>query len=202
VAALLGAALLGLAACGGDDEEAASTAIATATATSEATQSASSGGGKKTAPGAKLAVGDTAHVDMTPLDETDTKKTYPIDATVLKIERGSLDDFKNIDLDAQQKQSTPYYVKVRLSNPGGTIPVQSGDPDLKFGGIDDRGQEQGSITFIGDFDRCEDAKAPKPFKKGSKYESCLTYLVPGGGGIESVQWQGSERYILKPVMWK
>ena len=56
---------------------------------------------------------------------------------------------------------------------GEKIPLgdMEGDPDLKFGAVDDRGQEQGSVTFIGDFERCEDTDAPKPFTHGKSYGS-------------------------------
>ena len=93
---------------------------------------------------------------------------------------------------------------VKIENTGKEIPLgdQEGDPDLKFGALDDRGQEQGSITFLGDFDRCKDEDAPKPFTKGKSYESCLAFLVGGDGSIKQVTWKGSDKYILKPVVWK
>jgi len=55
---------------------------------------------------------------------------------------------------------------------------------IERGTIDDRGQEQGSVTFIGTFERCDDTQVPRPFKRGSSYDSCLTYLIPGGGSID------------------
>jgi hypothetical protein len=59
---------------------------------------------------------------------------------------GSIDeDFKNVDLDAKDKQSTPYYVTVRIAAADKEVPVKD-DPDIRFDGIDDRGQEQGSVT--------------------------------------------------------
>jgi hypothetical protein len=195
--------------CGGDDDDDAAapantqTAETTTTTTTDSGGEASGGGGR-TAPGTSLTVGDTAHVTYKPLSALDDKNLFQVDAIAEKIEKGSIDDFKNIDLDEEQKSSTPYYVTVKIVNTGKEIPLgdQDGDPDLKFGAIDDRGQEQGSITFIGDFDRCTDADAPKPFTKGKSYESCLTYLVGGDGSIDKVQWKGSDKYILDPVEWK
>jgi hypothetical protein len=201
-----------MAGCGGDDDD--EVATAPATQTTEATQTTatttddgggSSAGGGRTEPGATLKLGEAAHVTYKPLTATDDKNLFEVDATALKIEKGSIDDdFKNIDLDADQKSSTPYYVTVKIENTGKEIPLgdMEGDPDLKFAAVDDRGQEQGSITFIGDFERCVDADAPKPFTKGKSYESCLTYLVGGDGSITEVRWSGSDKYILKPVAWK
>ena len=193
--------------CGGDDDDQAAAPASTQT-TATTTQSDSGGGasagGGITAPGTTLKLGETAHVTYKPLTATDDKNLFKVDATAEKIEKGSIDDFKNIDLDDQQKASTPYYVTVKIENTGREIPLGNtqGDPDLKFGAVDDRGQEQGSVTFIGDFERCEDTDAPKPFTKGKSYESCLTYLVGGDGSITDVRWSGSDEYILKPVVWK
>lgn len=193
--------------CGGDDsEEAAAPAAETTEATTEAEGGGggSSSGGGLTKPGAELALGETAHVTYKPLSAIDDKNLFQVDATAVKIEEGSIDDFKDVSLDEDQKASTPYYVTVKIENRGREIPLgdTEGDPDLKFSAVDDRGQEQGSITFIGDFERCEDADAPKPFTEGESYESCLAFLVGGDGSIDEVQWKGSDRYVLKPVVWK
>ena len=195
---------LGLAACGGGKSKQSSPPGTTTATTPSITPSTSNSvtSGAKTQPGAKLKVGQTAHVTFKPLNApAASKKTYKLDVTVLKIEKGTIDDFKNVDLDAAQKKSTPYYVSVRVSNPGAEVPVKNDDPDIRFDGIDDRGQEQGSVTFFGTFERCDDTSAPAPFTTGKSYESCLTYLLPGGGSIQQVHWSGSDEYVLKPVSW-
>ena len=193
--------------CGGDDDDDAATPATTPAAETTADAGdggGSSAGGGRTAPGTTLKLGETAHVTYKPLTALDEKNLFEVDATALKIEKGSIDDFKNISLDEDQKASTPYYVTVKIENTGEEIPLgdQEGDPDLKFGAVDDRGQDQPSITFIGDFERCEDTDAPKPFTQGKSYESCLAYLVGGDGSITEVRWKGSDKYILKPVVWK
>jgi len=129
---------------------------------------------------------DRAREVQAPNAPINSKKTYKLDVTVLKIEQGTIGDFKSIELDAAQKKSTPYYVSVRVSNPGPEVPVKDDDPDVRFDGIDDRGQEQRSLTFIGTFERCDDKNAPTPFTNGKSYESCLVYLIPGGGSIQQV----------------
>jgi hypothetical protein len=193
--------------CGGDDNDDAGTPAATQTAeatTDTGDGGGSSAGGGRTEPGTELKLGETAHATYKPLTATDDKNLFDVDVTALKIEKGSIDDFKNISLDEEQKSSTPYYVTVKIENTGKEIPLgdQEGDPDLKFGAIDDRGQDQPSVTFIGDFERCADKDAPKPFTKGKSYESCLTYLIGGDGSITKVIWKGSDKYILDPVAWK
>jgi hypothetical protein len=194
---------LGLAGCGGGGGSSEPDAPADAmTGPSETTTL--TGGGGITKPGTKLKLGETAHVTFKPLNAPATsKKTYKLDVAVLGIEQGSIaDDFKNVDLDEDQKASTPYYVSVRVSNPGAEVVPVKDDPDIRFDGIDDRGQEQGSVTFFGTFERCDDTEAPTPFTNGESYESCLVYLIPGGGSIQQVNWSGSDAYVLKPVTWK
>ena len=125
--------MLGLSACGGDggttttETPAAATPSVTATTPTGDQGAATSGA---TAPGATLKIGDTAHVDRKPLNAAvGSTTTYPVDVTVLKIEKGSIDDFENINLDADQKQATPYYVTVRIAStsedalPRTTIPI-------------------------------------------------------------------------------
>jgi hypothetical protein len=222
VALALVALSAGVSACGGDDsDEAAPPAAETTTpATTEETtteettteettadETTSEETGTTdgvTAPGTVLAIGETAQVTIKPLTAaSDSTKTYRVDATVVKIEKGSIDDFANINLDEAQKASTPYYVTVRVSNPGPEdVPVADSDPDVRFNGIDDRGQRQGIVIFFGTFDRCENTEAPAPFTGGKSYDSCHVYLVPGGGSITEATWAGSDEYILEPVVWK
>lgn len=205
-------AMLALAGCGGDDEDDggggdATTPAAAATTTAADPAPTETGAtehaGDATEPGATLAVGDTAHVPRKPLnagigDET----TFPLEVTVLEIQKASISDFKGMSLDANEQKSTPYYVTVRLASPGKTALPADDDPDLGIKGIDDRGQEQGSITFIGDFAKCEDTKPPKAFKDGKSYETCLAFLVGGTGSITEARWTGAPDYVIKPVVWK
>jgi hypothetical protein len=74
--------------------------------------------------------------------------------------------------------------------------------------LDDRNQEQGSITFFGEFEKCNDNEPPKPFASGSSYESCLAYLVPGGGSIQKAEWDDGPAaaeevtpYFEEPIVW-
>ncbi len=200
------AAVLGVSACGGGGgattTEAPPATTPSVTATTP-TGDQGTGASETTSPGATLKIGDTAHVDRKPLNATaGSTKTYPLDVTVLKIEKGSIDDFENVNLDADQKQATPYYVTVRIASTSEDALPADDDPDLAVDGIDDRGQRQGSVTFIGDFPRCKDAKPPAPFTNGASYESCLAFLIGGGGAITEVRWTGSDKYILEPVVWR
>jgi hypothetical protein len=208
---------LGLAGCGATSAAAPAPDITTtAAATSSAPVSAPAANTGSpaglTPPGQQFALGQAATVGWVPLDEdsgSGAKTGLKLQVSVESIVKGSIADFKNVDLKPDERNSTPYYVTVRMKALGSTPPTGTDDPDIVFQAIDDRGQEQSSITFLGSFDRCEDKTAPKPFASGKSYESCLAYLMPGGGSIQAVQWNSGPAkadavtaYFDNPVVWQ
>jgi hypothetical protein len=99
-------------------------------------------------------------------------------------------------------------VTLKIKALGSNLHTDSTHPSISFNAIDDRGQEQGSVTFFGTFERCDDPEMPKPFTAGKSYTACMTYLVPGGGSIKSVTWtEGPHKtsdvtpYFENPVVW-
>jgi hypothetical protein len=172
---------------------------------------AAAGAGGLTPPGTHLGFGKDAIVGWVPPSEdtgSGPHKGLKLQVTVESIQKGTLADFRNVDLDAKEKKSTPYYVQLRVTALGGTAPPKDSDPAITFTAIDDRGQEQESITFLGTFQRCDDPMPPKSFVNGKSYQSCLAYLIPGGGSIQSVEWKDGPSpandvtpYFDKPVVW-
>jgi hypothetical protein len=204
VAVALG--LLALSGCGGSSTKtvtekvtapaAESTPATTeAAATTEAPATESSG---LTAMGTKLKIGQAAVIAY---EDSSNHKKSRIEVTPQKIEKGTIDDFKNIDLEGKEKTSTPYYVTMRVKNVGkGNL--SGTDPASYINGIDDRGQEQNDIIFFGTFDRCNSDKA-KSLKPGESYSSCLTYLIPGGGSIVGMRWIAfDEKSGKSNIDWK
>jgi hypothetical protein len=168
--------------------------------------------GGLTPPGTHLRFGQAATAGWVPPSAdtgTGAHRGYRLQLTVESLEKGTIADFKNVQLKADERASTPYYVKVRIKALGSTPPAgKDDDPDVTLDAIDDRGQKQSSIIFLGTFDRCDDKSPPKPFANGRSYESCLTYLVPGGGSIQKVQWNSGPSkadevtpYFDKPLVW-
>ena len=194
----------GLAACGGSSSSSSSQAAAPQSATPAASTTASSSAptSSKTssssgpaAPGTKLAVGTAATVKYTPLSHA-TPSTLKV--TVQSLQKGTLDDFKGIDLDAAQKAATPVYVKVKVQNLGpGTIDADATSAAIE--GVDSTGNTAQSVTFIGTFPKCPDHQSTTQMPSGSSYDSCLTFLVPGG--INKVAYTGTDAYINSPVTW-
>jgi hypothetical protein len=61
----------------------------------------------------------------------------------------------------------------------------------------------------GSVQRCDDAAVPKPFANGKAYQSCVAYLMAGGGSIRKVQWNDGPAaanqvtaYFDSPVVWR
>jgi hypothetical protein len=210
---LIGAATLGAVGCGSSSSSSttastastatttpATTPATTATTTSTATTTESSQSGV-TPPSASLSIGATATVPYAPVGEEGAgKPTFKLQYTVLSITKGSLSDFNGIKLEAVQKASTPDYVKVKITNVGpGNADAKEVNPSIDINGVDSTGETQQSVTFLGDFPKCEDKEAPKPFTTGKSYETCLTFLIPGG--ISKAAYTGGEAYDTTPIIW-
>jgi hypothetical protein len=126
----------------------------------------------------------------------------------VSIQKGTMADFRNVQLNGNERTSTPYYVQLRVTALSSTPPPKHSDPAITFTAIDDRGQQQQSITFLGTFSRCDDPMPPKQFVSGKTYGSCLAYLIPGGGSIQKVQWDNGPAaanevtpYFERPIVW-
>lgn len=181
---------------------ASSTTAAQATAPASSSSSSSAAPahtGAVTAPGTKLSSGQMATLLYTPPGATGGP-AYTLQITVQSIKKGTLSDFNGVQLNAAEKAATPDYVKVHIKNVGSTALTGSSDyPAVPLEGVDNTGQSQQSVTFIGDFPPCPDNDAPKPFTPGQTFDTCLTFLVPGG--ITKVSWNGTDKYIDSPVTW-
>ena len=175
-----------------------------------AAQGQTAGSGSLTPPGTHLAFGRATVGWVPPSQDTGNgaHKGLTLQVTVVSIQKGTMADFRNIELNANERKSTPYYVQLRVTALGSTPPPKDSDPAITFTAIDDRGQEQQSVTFLGTFARCDDPFPPKQFVSGKTYQSCLTYLIPGGGSIQKVQWDNGPAaanqvtpYFERPIVW-
>jgi hypothetical protein len=120
--------------------------------------------------------------------------------TVQAPQQGTIADFKGVQLDASQKAGTPDYVQVKVTNLGpGTLDTASSDPTVELQGVDDTGNLNDSVTFIGDFPRCNDNTPPAHWAAGQSLSTCLTFLEPGG--ISKVAYIGTNSYLNSPVVW-
>jgi hypothetical protein len=170
-------------------------ALVGATVTSAATSAT------PTPVGTVLKVGKPAIVPYT--DSSKPKLKATIQITPESIVKGSIKDFANVKLDAIQKTSTPYYMKVLTKNVGKSVLTKS-RPDLYLNGVDDRGQRQSAIIFFGDFPRCSMSKVPTTLKPGQSYEVCQAFLIAKGGSIIGAQWvEFDPKHPTKAdIVWK
>jgi hypothetical protein len=221
--AIAAVAVPGLAACSGTSSGSgpASPSTSAAAGTSSPVQSPASsqpasqgrtaGSGSLTPPGTHLALGGPATVGWVPPSQdlgTGAHEGIKLQVTVVSIQKGTMADFRNVELNGNQRSSTPYYVQLRVTALSNASVPKDSDPAITFTAIDDRGQEQQSITFLGTFSRCDDPTPPKQFVSGKTYQSCLAYLIPGGGSIQKVQWDNGPAaanqvtpYFDRPVVW-
>ena len=227
--AIIAIAVPGLAACsgtssGGSSPANASSSPAASTGSPTPTQAGQSQAGSQSAaqgqtaasgsltpPGTHLAFGGAATVGWVPPSQdtgNGAHKGLKLQVTVLSIQKGTMADFRNVQLNANEQKSTQYYVQLRVTALGSTQPPKDSDPAITFTAIDDRGQQQQSVTFLGTFARCDDPFPPKQFVSGKTYQSCLTYLIPGGGSIQKVQWDNGPAaanqvtpYFERPIVW-
>jgi len=161
--------------------------------------------------GTRLAFGGEATVGWVPPAQATGNGAHEgikLRITVVSIQKGTMADFRNVELNANERNATPYYVQLRVTALSSTPPPKDSDPAITFTAIDDRGQEQQSITFLGTFPRCDDPMPPKQFVSGKTYQSCLAYLIPGGGSIQRVQWDSGPAvanqvtpYFERPIVW-
>jgi hypothetical protein len=165
---------------------AASTAASIKSAVSKAAKTAAA---PTTAPGGITPIGSTLQLGQAAViayDDASTHDQSTIQITPNPIQQGSISDFKNVQLDPDQKSATPFYVNVSVKNIGkGDL---SGDSPANYlDGVDDRGQAQNSVIFFGDFSRCASV-TPKSLKPGQSYKTCQTFLIPKGGSLVGMRW--------------
>jgi hypothetical protein len=155
-------------------------------------------------PGSLTPVGSTLKMGQAAViryDDATAHATTDLEVTPEPIEQGSIDDFKNIQLDDNQKTATPFYVKLKVKNVG-KGDLSGSEPGSYIDGVDDRGQIQNEVIFFGGFARCPSVQ-PKHFKPGDSYETCLTYLIPKGGSIVGMRWIAFDQKTGKSdINWK
>ncbi len=131
----------------------------------------------------ELKVGWPATVSYT--DDT-TKVKSTVELTPKSIEKKSIADVSAIELEPSQKSSTPYPSRCTsiTSAPGRSRRTAT--------------RSTASIFFVnGDFDRCNPEDEPASLKKGESFATCLTFLVPkGGGSLAKVTW------LFPDVTWR
>ncbi|WP_393059756.1 hypothetical protein [Streptomyces sp. LN549] len=195
---------LGLTACndGEDSSSAQESPSASAPASSDpagespsadpSDDAAAPAGGDVAAPGTKLKIGDRAILPF----KYGTEKKGTVAVTVTAIEKGAEADMAAFG--AKAKGMTPYYIRMKVENVGGT--------DLAYSSLRLRGKLEGGaptgVILIGDLPgKCDNESAPGEFTtKGASYETCslsATKTEP----IAAASFEEGDAYSDSPVIW-
>src|SRR5512133_1879165 len=121
--AIAAVAIPGLAACSGTSSGSSPASPASSPAASSSASTAApaqsqgqaAGSGSLTPPGAHLAFGGPATVGwVPPSQDTGTGAHHGIKlrVTVVSIQKGTMADFRNVELNGNERKSTPYYVQL------------------------------------------------------------------------------------------
>ena len=165
------------------DPPAAEPAAASTPATSTPSGGGGGGGaGELTPTGTTLRVGQTAVVEFE--TKSLSKVTTKLAITVKSVRKGSIDDMKGFDLDAQTKVSQPFYVTASFKNVGGK-PMEPGGIFGLINAHNTSGDELNRLTLLGDFPKCE-GTPPKTLGAGKSFTQCDLYVAPAGQDVEEV----------------
>lgn len=146
-----------------------------------------------TAQGTNLAFGDPAVVAFEP----DQKRSTLLELTVRKAREGSLDDFKQFILDDKyEREASYYYVKVTVENVGeGDV----GGAPVPLWGVNAENTLLPAVNFTTEFKKCASTPLPKKFGAGDSVSTCLVYLSPDHGSLESLSFRPDQAF--DPIEW-
>ncbi len=196
--ALAAVAGLTLAGCSSADDEPSADASASPSVSGSATESPTADvtvpeGVAVTAQGTDLSFGEPAVVAFEP----DQKTSTLLEMTVTKAREGSLDDFKGFILDDPYKRKANYfYVDVTVKNVGeGDV----GGSPIPLWGVDGDNTLLPPVNFTTEFKKCASTPLPKKFKAGDSVDTCLVYLSPDKGTLESLSFRPDQAF--DPIEW-
>lgn len=185
---LAAAGSLLLSSCGGGDSDAdESTPSPSPSSTVNVPESVA-----LTEPGTELAFGDAGSVVV----EADQRRGTVLELTVTKATKGAVKDFSSFILDDYTKAATPYYVNVTVRNTGeGDV----GGAAVPLWGVDGENTLLPAASFTTDFGKCDSDPLPEKFAAGATLSTCLVYLAPEKGTLDSVSFRPTQEF--DPVSW-
>ena len=192
---------LALLACGDDpsNETSSAGAAPATTAPPPATTPAATEDGEVSEAGETLALGTRVVAPYVVYGKAGASQSTTLGVTVLKIRKGKISDFKDFNLDAKQKRTTPYFVDVKYENLG-KLKLQRFlmDPSIEDAG----GQEYKPLNLIilnGTFKKCPQPSRSR-LRGGQSFTLCAPFLLPKGTALERVRFQGD--VTKDPYFWK
>lgn len=145
-----------------------------------------------TAPGTELSLGDSATVAF-PLKQD---VVGVVEMAVTRIDRGRVKDLAGFKLDERTRKSTPYYVRVKVTQAGDTK-VAGAMPPLYV--ADGENRLIPATRFTSAFAPCPSRPLPKSLAQGSSATACWVYLLPQDGSLESMSFYPTDGF--DPIVW-
>ena len=161
--------------------------------------------GELTAPGTRLAVGDTGLVEWVGSDS----EVFSLAVTIDGVRQGTLADLDAIlseDNKGKVQGYTPYYVdftfvKGDLAQPS----MAFQDASNRVDAVNADGSEIPQLTVFGDFELCDSGYFEESVDEGAPQKSCSIFLAPGGQEFGAVRWAqfdtDYDMYDGNPVFW-
>ncbi len=193
LATAAGLALAGCSSGGAEPEADASTSVSASPTESPTADVSVPEGVEVTAQGTDLSFGDPAVVAFEP----DQIRSTLLEMTVTKAREGSIDDFKGFVLDDPYKREANYfYVDVTVENVGES---NVGGAPIPLWGVNGDNTLLPPVNFTTEFKKCPSQPLPKQFKAGDSVETCLVYLSPDKGTLESLSFRPDQAF--DPIEW-
>ena len=184
---------LGLAACSSADEEPEASPSVSPTTESPTADVSVPDGVELTAQGTDLSFGDSATV----VYEPDQEHSSILELTVKSARKGRLEDFKGFILDDPYKRKANYYyVKVAVENVG---EENVGGGPVPLWGVNGENTLLPVVNFTTEFGKCASTPLPTKFQPGKSLDTCLVYLSPDKGTLESVSFRPDQAF--DPIEW-
>jgi len=119
-----------------------------------------------------------------PLGETHESDGVAITPT--EMIEGSTQDLAGVDLDPEQRESTPYYLHISVENTGDD--PAAGRPHSNLVVLGDDGEQlERLILVLGQLPACEQTSPDGPLEPGDAYETCTVFLAQPGVTPATVQ---------------
>ncbi|HET6167124.1 MAG TPA: hypothetical protein VFE07_09875 [Marmoricola sp.] len=185
--AVLLAASLALAGCGGQEKPTTKPTVTLPTGNVNVPP-----GVELTKAGTDLKFGETATVAYEPNSQRNTV----LQMTVNTATQGTIADLGSYVLDDRTKASTPYYVNVSVKNVGdGDV----GQTPIPLWAVDDSDTLIQASSFTNAYTKCPSTPLPTTFAPNATVTACLVYLVPNHGKLTGISFRPLQ--AVAPIVW-
>lgn len=145
-----------------------------------------------TKQGSTLKLGQSATVPYQP----NAKQSTVLQLTVSKVKAVSMKAFRGYQLDSRTMASTPYFVTVGVKNVGkGTV----GGQHVPLWAVNQSNVLVDYSTFSNQFAKCPSPPMPAKVRPGTKFKTCLVYLIPSHGRLTQISYRPQESF--RPIVW-